>query len=67
MGDDLYGQCGQGANNRSSFPPFFENKIIKPVLVNNLPKIKKISSNGNHTIVLSNDGIVYGWGSNDQM
>ena len=33
MGDDTFGQCGTGGDDRSSFAPFFEVRHRKPVKV----------------------------------
>ena len=42
------------------------NKLYKPVLIEDLKDvmIKQISCGALHTLVLSNDGMVYGWGDN---
>ncbi|CAD8075061.1 unnamed protein product [Paramecium primaurelia] len=67
MGDDTYGQCGLGSNNRSTAPPFYEQRIRNPTKIENLPKINKIICGSNHTLCISAEGSVYGWGSNSQM
>lgn len=33
----------------------------------NLPKIKKIAAGGNHSLALSENGELYGWGSNSKV
>ena len=42
------------------------NKVYKPVLIDDLKNInfKQITCGAAHTLLLSNDGIVYGWGDN---
>ena len=63
----LIGQCGLGAETRKSSPPFFEQRVKKPHLVQNIPPIKKVVAGANHTLVLTEDGSVYGWGSNSNL
>jgi alpha-tubulin suppressor-like RCC1 family protein len=67
MGDDTYGQCGQGPNGRKSAPPFYQQRVRAPIKVENLSKIKRIACGGNHTLALSNDGMLFGWGSNSAL
>ena len=57
-GDNEWGQLGVIVINY--------NKIYKPVLIEDLNdiNIKQISCGSEHTLVLSNEGIVYGWGLN---
>ena len=57
-GNNLYGQLGLKVIN--------DSKIYKPVLIEDLNDIiiKQISCGSLHTLILSNDGIVYGWGDN---
>ena len=33
MGDDTFGQCGQGGDGRAATAPFFEKRFGKPALV----------------------------------
>lgn len=56
-----------GAEKRKSSPPFFEQRIKKPFLVESLPKISKISAGANHTLALTEEGNVFGWGSNSNL
>lgn len=65
MGDDTFGQCGQGSDGRNTSPPFFEKRIKNPGKVENLPKIVKIKCGHNHVLAISEDEKLYGWGSND--
>lgn len=61
------GQCGLGNKSRSTAPPFYEHRQSTPHLIENIPPIKKIVCGENHTIAISNEGQVYGWGSNSQL
>ncbi|KRW99370.1 Regulator of chromosome condensation 1/beta-lactamase-inhibitor protein II [Pseudocohnilembus persalinus] len=67
MGDDTYGQCGQGAEQRSPAPPFYDKRIRNPEKVENLPKIVKVICGHSHNLALSETGQLYGWGSNSQL
>lgn len=67
MGDDTYGQCGVGQDQRSTAPPFNERRIKNPRLVENLPKIRKIVCGHNHNLAISESGQLYGWGSNQNV
>lgn len=67
MGDDTLGQCGQGSENRSTSPPFYEKRLKKPKKMESFGNIQKIACGGNHTLALTKDGVVYGWGSNASM
>lgn len=67
MGDDTYGQCGVGARKRSPAPPFYDQRIKNPRKLEDLPKIIKIVSGHNHVLALSQDGLLFGWGSNSCM
>ena len=44
-----------------------QTKLYKPVLIDDLNdiNIKKISCGSAHTLVLTSDGMVYGWGNNE--
>ena len=57
-GENRLGQLGNKVINNS--------KIYKPVLIEDLNDIiiKQISCGSFHTLVLSSDGMVYGWGDN---
>eukprot|EP01017_Pseudomicrothorax_dubius_P015985 TRINITY_DN1820_c0_g1_i3.p1 TRINITY_DN1820_c0_g1~~TRINITY_DN1820_c0_g1_i3.p1 ORF type:complete len:343 (+),score=83.47 TRINITY_DN1820_c0_g1_i3:437-1465(+) len=67
MGDDTYGQCGLGAKQRKSEPPYYERRIKAPRKVPNLTGIAKVSAGNNHTLALTGDGQLYGWGSNSKL
>ena len=59
-GSNEYGQLG--------IKVIHNSKLFKPVLVEDLNNIiiEQISCGSLHTLVLSNDGMVYGWGDNSQ-
>lgn len=65
MGDDTFGQCGQGGEGRSTTAPFFEKRFGKPVLVQLPEKITKIVSGYRHNFAISESGALYGWGYNN--
>lgn len=70
MGDDTFGQCGQGEgeSKRNRVPPFFEMRYGKPVKVkfpDPKTKIKKICSGYRHNLAISEEGHIYGWGYNN--
>lgn len=74
MGDDTYGtqkyklgQCGIEQEGRRESPPFMQKRIRQAVLVANLPKINKIAAGGFHSLALSENGELYGWGSNSKV
>lgn len=67
MGDDTLGQCGVGAHGRTKSGPFYEQRVPNPVHIKNLPSISAIACGSNHSLVVSGDGNVYGWGSNSKM
>lgn len=68
MGDDTFGQCGQGEqeSKRNAVAPFFEQRFGKPVHVKFHEKIVKIACGYRHNIVISESGACYGWGYNHQ-
>lgn len=54
-GDDDYGQLGSGRANVGNFP------IPTPI---GLANIKQVASSSSHTLALSSNGVVMGWGDN---
>ena len=67
MGDDTFGQCGTGGEGRQMTAPFFEARHRKPVLVD-IPKgikIRKVVCGFRHSLAISEDGKIYGWGYNN--
>ena len=71
MGDDTFGQCGAGGEGRTITAPFNEARHGAPVKVV-LPKdskgrpqpVKKIVCGFRHTLAITENGKLYGWGSN---
>lgn len=61
------GQCGLSDTQRSTSPPFFEQRVRKPQKIQNIPPIIKIIAGSNHSLALAETGNVYGWGSNSNM
>ena len=57
-GNNEFGQLGVKTVNHT--------KLYKPVLIEDLNDviIKQISCGSEHTLVLTSDGVIYGWGSN---
>lgn len=53
MGDDTFGQCGQGGEGRSATAPFFENRFGKPVLVKLSEKVTKIVAGYRHSMAIT--------------
>lgn len=67
MGDDTFGQCGYQSLNRSLSEPYLEMRISNPVQVTGLKKRATMVKCGKqHTLVLLEDGTVYGWGRNQK-
>lgn len=69
MGDDTFGQCGQGSMDRNTVAPFFEKRFGKPVMVqigDKNEKVKKIVSGNRHNLAITEKGELYGWGYNSQ-
>lgn len=64
MGDDTFGQCGQGGSNRQAVAPFFEFRQRKPVEVKVPAKITKIACGFRHSLAIGEDGRLFGWGFN---
>ena len=58
---------GWGSNNRFQLGSETSNEVNnKPININIEDKsIKQISCGSNHTLVLTSDGLVYGWGDNE--
>ena len=67
MGDDTFGQCGQGAENRQKVAPFFEVRHSTPQKVIIPEKIVKIASGDRHCLAVSEKGSLFGWGYNNMM
>ena len=74
MGNDTFGQCGTGGDNRASFAPYTEAKHGIPVKVEmpkeeelgRVPKVTKIVCGFRHSLAITENGPVYGWGYNNQ-
>ena len=64
MGDDTFGQCGQTAENRQKVAPFFEVRHRTPQKVIIPHKVKKIVSGHRHTLAVTENGLLFGWGFN---
>lgn len=69
MGDDAFGQCGNGPTDRSPSGPFLEQKIQKPkqVKIPGDKKISKIFSKSNHNFVITTENEVFCFGKNHKM
>ena len=65
MGDDTFGQCGQGAENRQMVAPFFERRIRKPERVMIPEKVVKIATGYRHSLAITEKGHIFGWGYNN--
>lgn len=64
-GEDTLGQCGQGAQERTTYGPFQEKKLDKFEKVQGLSqKIVKIAAGSNHSIAIDEQGKAFGWGNN---
>lgn len=73
MGDDTFGQCGSGGEGRTMTAPFFEARHRVPVKVEvpfdskGKPQpVKKIVCGFRHTLAITENGKLYGWGYNNQ-
>lgn len=64
MGDDTFGQCGQGVENRAKVAPFFEVRHRTPQKVPIKEKIVKVVSGNRHCLAISETGHLFGWGFN---
>ena len=61
------GQCGIGSNKRACAPPFYQQRLRVPTPVTNMTGIRKIACGGSHSLALTNEGVVYGWGNNSNL
>jgi len=73
MGDDTFGQCGSGGEGRAMTAPFFEARHRVPIQVaipgdskGKLQQVKKIVCGFRHTLAITENGKLYGWGYNNQ-
>ena len=64
MGDDTFGQCGQGGSNRQYVAPFFEQRHSKPVTVAIKDPVEKVVCGFRHSLAITKTGKLYGWGFN---
>lgn len=54
MGDDTFGQCGQGVHDRQQVAPFFEVRHSTPQKVASLPEnIVKVVTGDRHCLAIS--------------
>lgn len=67
MGDDTFGQCGQGGEGRSTTAPFFEKRFGKPVLVKLPENAVKVACGYRHSFAVTDQGNLFGWGYNNQL
>lgn len=68
MGDDTYGQCGLGGLQRSAAPPYTDRRVKNPRLIEGIAtKVTKIACGANHSLAITEEGKLYGWGSNSRM
>jgi alpha-tubulin suppressor-like RCC1 family protein len=65
MGDDSFGQCGQGAKDRSTVAPFYQTQVSKPSLVKLPEKVVKVVCGYRHSLAITEDGNLFGWGYNN--
>lgn len=67
MGDDSFGQCGQGDDgDRPEVAPFKPSRLRKPRLIIFDSKIMKIDSGHRHNLAIDERGHLWGWGYNNQ-
>lgn len=53
---------------RSTSPPFYERRVKNPRKVEGLnANIKKICCGANHSLAITEEGSLFGWGSNSNM
>lgn len=64
MGDDTFGQCGQGGEGRAAMAPFTETRLSRPKVVQLDQKVTKIVSGFRHSLAITESGQLYGWGFN---
>ena len=74
MGDDTFGQCGTGGEGRAMSAPFYEARHGRPQLVTfpvdpklkRQPLVRKLVCGFRHSLAVTENGHVYGWGYNNQ-
>ena len=73
MGDDTFGQCGTGGEDRATTAPFFEARLRTPKKVampldkkGKVQRVKKIVCGFRHSLAITENGKLYGWGYNNQ-
>lgn len=64
MGDDTFGQCGQGQENRQKVAPFFEYRHRTPQKIPIPEKVVKVVSGNRHCLAITEKGKLFGWGFN---
>ena len=64
MGDDTFGQCGQGGDKRNVVAPFFEIRHRTPQKVAIPSPVKKVVCGYRHSLAVTEDGKLFGWGFN---
>jgi alpha-tubulin suppressor-like RCC1 family protein len=64
MGDDTFGQCGQGDTDRNYVAPFYETRWTTPKLVSIKEPVTKVVCGFRHSLAITNNGKLYGWGFN---
>lgn len=53
---------------RSTSPPFYERRVKNPRKVEGLnARVKKVICGANHSLAVTEEGSLYGWGSNSNM
>ena len=67
MGDDTFGQCGQGGTTRATVAPFYQKRVLEPKQIYFEEKIKKIVSGRRHNLAITETGRLFGWGYNNQI
>lgn len=72
MGDDTFGQCGAGGEERATAAPFFEARHRTPKKVEmpfdskgKIQQVKKIVCGFRHSLAITENGKLYGWGYNN--
>jgi len=64
MGDDTFGQCGQGGDQRKAVAPFFEIRHRTPQQVPIFEKVTKVVCGFRHSLAITESGKLLGWGFN---